>query len=86
MLDRSSIDFGDMNSIASTTFSKMMEGNDSVALDDPYLYYEIQHLNKYHEDILWKFDLAVHDVVEATFYDDQKDFKDLMDKGMECFT
>ena len=86
VLDRSGIDFPDMQSVASTTFSKLMDTNESVALEDPYLYYEIQHMNANREHMLTEFDTAVHDVVEAALSDDPRAFKDLMDRGREYFT
>ena len=82
----SGIDFPDMQSVASTTFSKLMDTNESVALEDPYLYYEIQHMNANREQMLTEFDTAVHDVVEAALSDDPRAFKDLMDRGREYFT
>lgn len=86
VLDRSGIDFDDMRSVASTTYNKLMDTNESVALEDPYLYYEIQHLNAYREDMLNEFNKAVHDVVNAALADSPEAFKDLMDKGREYFT
>ncbi len=86
VLDRSGIDYRDMQSVASTTFSKLMDTNESVALEDPYLYYEIQHMNAYREDMLKEFDRAVKDVVEAALDESPKAFKDLMDNGREYFT
>lgn len=86
VLDRSGIDFQDMKSVASTTFNKLMDTNESVALEDPYLYYEIQHLNSNREQMLREFDSAVHDVVDAALSDDPRAFKDLMDRGREYFT
>ena len=86
VLERSGISFEEMKTVASTTYNKLMDTNVSVALEDPYLYYEIQHLNAYREDMLGKFDQAVHEVVEAALADNPKAFKDLMDKGREYFT
>lgn len=86
VLDRSGIDFQDMKSVASTTFWKLMDTNESVALEDPYLYYEIQHMNANREQMLNEFDTAVHDVVEAALSDNPRAFKDLMDRGREYFT
>ena len=85
VLDRSGIDFCDMKSVASTTFDKLMDTNESVALEDPYLYYEIQHMNAYREEMLKQFNDAVHDVVNAALDDSPKDFKDLMDNGRKYF-
>lgn len=86
VLERSGISFGDMETVASTTFEKMMDTNQSVALEDPYLYYEIQHLNDTRGEMLKEFDSAVHDVVDAALSDDPRAFKELMDRGRMYFT
>lgn len=86
VLDRSGIPFSDMETVASTTFEKVMDTNMSVALEDPYLYYEIQHMNSNREKMLKEFDDAVNDVVDAALSDDPRAFKDLMDRGREYFT
>ncbi|MBR2254380.1 MAG: prephenate dehydrogenase/arogenate dehydrogenase family protein [Candidatus Methanomethylophilaceae archaeon] len=85
VLERSGISYEDMRSVASTTYSKLMDTNVSVALEDPYLYYEIQHLNSYRESMLEEFDRSVKDVVDAALSDDPRPFKNLMDKGREYF-
>lgn len=86
VLERSGISFKDMKSVASTTYSKLMESNTSVALEDPYLYYEIQHLNAYREKMLTEFSTSAKDVVEAALSADPREFKDLMDRGREYFS
>lgn len=86
VLERSGISYQDMQSVASTTYDKMMDTNQSVALEDPYLYYEIQHMNANGTVMLEAFNKAVDDVVEAALSDDPKAFKDLMDRGREYFT
>ncbi len=86
VLDRSGISFDDMKSVASTTFRKLMDTNESVALEDPYLYYEIQHMNSNRESMLNEFNTAVNDVVDAALSDDPRAFKELMDNGREYFT
>lgn len=86
VLQRSGITFDDMRSVASTTYNKLLESNMSVALEDPYLYYEIQHLNENRESMLKEFDSSVNDVVKAALSDNPQEFKELMDKGREYFT
>ncbi|MDO5854098.1 MAG: prephenate dehydrogenase/arogenate dehydrogenase family protein [Thermoplasmata archaeon] len=86
VLERSGISYRDMQSVASTTYDKMMDTNLSVALEDPYLYYEIQHMNANGTAMLKAFDQAVNDVVDAALSDDPRAFKDLMDRGREYFT
>lgn len=85
VLERSGISFEDMRSVASTTYSKLMDSNKSVALEDPYLYYEIQHLNAYRKEMLNEFDSAARDVIDAALNDDPATFKTLMDKGRNYF-
>lgn len=86
VLERSGIPYKDMETVASTTYQKLMDTNKSVALEDPNLYYEIQHLNSNRSRMLGEFDGAVHDVVEAALSDDPRSFKELMDRGREYFT
>ncbi len=85
-LERSGIPYDEMEKVASTTFQKLMDTNQSVALEDPYLYYEIQHMNSSRENMLKEFNRAVNDVVDAALDDSPVAFKDLMDRGREYFT
>lgn len=85
VLERSGIPHAEMESAGSTTYRKMMDTNRSVAMEDPYLYYEIQHLNADRDRILEEFDRSVKDVVAAALSDDPSAFKDLMDQGHRYF-
>ena len=85
VLDRSGIPFRDMQSVASTTFRKNLDTNTSVALEDPMLYYEIQHLNA-HREGMWKlFCDAVRDLKEASLDSDPSKFVELMENGRRYF-
>ena len=86
VLERSGIPYQEMRKVASTTFSKLMDTNESVALEDPDLYYEIQHLNAYREEIMDAFDGSVEDVVSSALSDDPEGFRELMDKGRKYFS
>lgn len=86
VLERSGIPYDDMRSVASVTFSKLMDTNESVALEDPYLYYEIQHLNSSRDPMLNEFNNSVRDVVNAALSDDPRTFRELMDRGREYFS
>jgi chorismate mutase/prephenate dehydrogenase len=86
VLERSGISFEEMKSVASTTYNKLMESNLSVAMEDPYLYYEIQHMNSYLKEMLSEFEQSGKDVISAALNDSPQDFKDLMDRGREYFT
>lgn len=84
-LERSGISFDDMCTVASTTFKKNMDTNRSVALEDPILYYDIQHLND-HRDEMWNiFSKAVEDIKRASADEDPKAFEELMDLGRKYF-
>ena len=86
VLARSGIPYDDMSTVASTTFRKLMDSNVSVAMEDPDLYYEIQHLNVNRESVLHEFDRSVEDVVDAALSDDPEKFRELMEKGREYFS
>ena len=85
VLERSGFDFDDLRTVASTTFNKGLDTNRSVALEDPMLYYEIQHTNA-HRDDMWKlFSEAVEDLKEASMSDDPEMFRRLMEAGRLYF-
>ena len=86
VLERSGITYRDMQSVASTTFRKNMDTNLSVALEDPTLYYEIQHMNSHRDEMLEMCIQAVKDLREASLSDDGTQFRDLMDRGRRYFT
>ena len=86
VLERSGIPFGEMEKVASTTFRKLMDTNESVALEDPYLYYEIQHMNSNRESMMREFDRSVKDVADAALSDDPEAFRELMDRGRKYFS
>ena len=85
-LDRSGISFRDMNSVASTTFRKNLDTNISVALEDPVLYYEIQHMNVHRDEVWDLFSKAVEDLRKASLSDDPSAFIGLMENGRNYFT
>ncbi len=85
-LDRSGIPFEELESVASTTFRKNVDTNISVAMEDPVLYYDIQHLNA-HRDEAWDlFSKAVEDLKQASLSDDPSAFIELMNNGRKYFT
>lgn len=86
VLERSGRSYEDMCTVASTTFRKNLETNESVASEDPKLYYDIQHLNS-NSDVLWdEFSQAVEDIRKAALDDDPKVFIDLMERGNRYFS
>ncbi|MDR0524138.1 MAG: prephenate dehydrogenase [Candidatus Methanoplasma sp.] len=86
VLERSGIPFSVFENVASTTFGKSIDTNRSVALEDPSLYYEIQHLNSGREDMWREFSDAVDAVRRASLSDDPSEFRELMDRGRAFFT
>lgn len=83
VLERSGIPFKELCSVSSTTFDKMIDTNMSVALEDPRLYYEIQHLNVSRNRMLSELSDAIDAVSEAALSDEPTDFTKLMLKGRE---
>lgn len=81
VLEKSNIPFKELCSVSSTTFDKMIDTNMSVALEDPHLYYEIQHLNISRNRMLSELSDAIDAVSEAALSDEPKDFCELMLKG-----
>lgn len=81
VLERSGIPFREICSVASTTFDKMIDTNMSVALEDPHLYYEIQHLNINRDRMLSELGDAIRAVSDAALSDDPEEFGDLMLRG-----
>lgn len=86
VLDRSGISYQDMCTVASTTFRKNMETNESVALEDPKLYYEIQHSNAFRDKLWDDFSKAVKDIKDASIDNDSSEFIKIMDAGREYFS
>jgi chorismate mutase/prephenate dehydrogenase len=85
-IERSGIPFDEFMKVASTTFRKNVDTNESVALEDPHLYYEIQHLNARSEKVWSEFSDAVQAVRKASLSEDPGDFTELMIRGREFFT
>ena len=81
VLERSGIPFTELCSVASTTFDKMIETNMSVALEDPSLYYEIQHLNVSRDMMLSELGDAIHAVSDAAMSEGPEEFRNLMLRG-----
>ena len=85
VLDRSGHPFSDLKTVSSTTFEKGLDTNRSVAMEDPLLYYEIQHMNG-SKDKMWSlFSDAVKDLMEASKDDDSSKFVAIMNNGRAFF-
>ena len=85
VLERSGYSFKDLLTVSSTTFSKGLDTNMSVASEDPMLYYEIQHLNV-HRDEMWDlFSETVEELKKQSLSDDPSGFIGIMDAGRRYF-
>lgn len=84
-LEKSGIPLEEFKRVASTTFLKHLDTAQSVASEDPRLYYEIQHLNQKSHDSWESFSSAVDLVMNASLDEDSHDFFVLMKKGKEFF-
>lgn len=83
VLERSNIPFKELCSVSSTTFDKMIDTNMSVALEDPHLYYEIQHLNISRDKMLSELSNAINSVSQAALSKKPENFTELMIKGRQ---
>ncbi len=85
VLERSGYSFKDLLTVSSTTFSKGLDTNMSVASEDPMLYYEIQHLNV-HRDEMWDlFSETVEELKKQSLSGDPSGFIGIMDAGRRYF-
>ena len=67
--------------LSSTTFDAQLLVSEAVAQDNPYLYFEIQNLNKYGIEPLDALCEAASRIRELVISDDEGGFVDLMEKG-----
>jgi chorismate mutase/prephenate dehydrogenase len=72
--------------MSSTTFDSQLLVSKAVAQDNPHLYYEIQHLNKYGLDPLDALAEAASRIRELVATGDEEGFVKLMDKGRDYFS
>jgi len=85
VLERSGYTFEDLLTVSSTTFNKGLDTNRSVAMEDPMLYYEIQHLNS-HKDEMWDlFSDTVNELKQKSLDDDPEGFVTMMNAGRKYF-
>ena len=71
--------------MSSTTFDSQLLVSEAVAQDNPHLYFEIQHLNRYGRDALAALPEATHRIQDAVAAGDEVAFVDLMNKGRQYF-
>ena len=67
--------------MSSTTFDAQLLVSEAVAQDNPYLYFEIQNLNKFGVEPLDALCHAANRIRELVIADDEGGFVDLMEKG-----
>lgn len=67
--------------MSSTTFDAQLLVSEAVAQDNPYLYFEIQSLNKFGVEPLDALCQAADRIRELVISDDEGGFVDLMEKG-----
>ncbi|MFQ5609756.1 MAG: prephenate dehydrogenase/arogenate dehydrogenase family protein [Woeseiaceae bacterium] len=72
--------------LSSTTFDSQLLVSEAVAQDNPRLYFEIQHLNKFGLGPLEKLSEAADRIRELVAKGDEEAFVELMIKGREYFS
>lgn len=85
VLERSGFTFDDLLTVSSTTFNKGLDTNMSVASEDPMLYYEIQHLNAYRDEMWDLFSQTVDELKKNSLSDDPEGFVSMMNAGRKYF-
>ena len=71
--------------MSSTTFDSQLLVSEAVAQDNPYLYFEIQHLNRYGQGPLTALADAAGRIRELVAAGDEAGFVELMQKGRDYF-
>ena len=84
-LVRSGIPFDRMIAVASTTLRKQMDTTIDVAMENPYLYYEIQSMNANSEETWRNFYKSVEDVMNTIIDGDESAFIEIMRAGRAYF-
>jgi chorismate mutase/prephenate dehydrogenase len=72
--------------MSSTTFDSQLLVSESVAQDNPHMYFEIQHLNKFGLGALDALTDAASRIRDVVAGGDEQGFVDLMHKGREYFS
>jgi len=72
--------------MSSTTFDSQLLVSEAVAHDNPHMYFEIQHLNKFGAAPLDALSEAANRIRELVSAGDEQGFVDLMHKGRDYFS
>lgn len=75
----------DLDRVASTTFSKQSRTTREVAMENPLLYYEIQHYNVHTPEVLDNLRAAVEALKHAALCDGPQAFEALMEENRNYF-
>ncbi|MCL5772757.1 MAG: prephenate dehydrogenase/arogenate dehydrogenase family protein [Firmicutes bacterium] len=84
-LSKTGITFNDLDTVSSTTFYKQMKTTADVALENPELYYEIQHLNAHTEKTMDILIESFKEIKTASLEDGHEKFLEIMNKGRNFF-
>lgn len=84
-LTKTKIDYVTLNQVASTTFRRQAATSRDVALENPELYYEIQHLNPHNRRALDLLTEAVEEVREAALSENKRSLAKIMENGRKYF-
>lgn len=85
VLVQSGLSAHDLDGVASTTFSKQSRTTREVAMENPLLYYEIQHHNVHTREMFDSLRATVDNIKLAALDNDPSAFKELMDENRRYF-
>ena len=75
-----------LSQLSSTTFKDQLGVAKRVTDDNPHLYYEIQHLNKYSLKIIAELGQAVQKIYDCVDKGNEADFVEMMKQGKSYFS
>ena len=75
-----------LTQISSTTFKDQLGVAKRVTDENPHLYYEIQHLNKYSLKTIAELSQAVQDIFDSIDSGNEEDFVEMMQQGKSYFS
>ena len=75
-----------LSQLSSTTFKDQLGVAKRVTDDNPHLYYEIQHLNKYSLKTITELSQAVQEIFDCVDKGNEADFVEMMKQGKSYFS